>query len=205
MSAFEVSYVLLWTVICILLLGMAALYSALGVLVPRPAPGRSSLDMSSVGPSIGELVDVPDTRGLDGTQAPGSTSSWIFVSPNCAGCERVKQRLQNSSDEVIGGRVVLASRGPETETMRWAAEIPSWVSVIADQDEQLFSRFNVRITPFYIRLDAEGRCIAKGVKDDILFEEAPNGAESTESAGHGAVPVTAGLAPNGRRTDGKHA
>jgi hypothetical protein len=179
-SAYEASYVLQWAVICVLIAGLAGLYSAFGALTRQL--GRLGLpaatpDLSAMGPMIGDEVPLENGAALgapfdNGVSFPGSASAWAFVAPGCAGCARTKSALQNATRGDFPGRVAVVVNGPREHTDVWARDLPAWVSVVRDEDGKLFGLFNVKATPYYVLLDEQARCIAKGPSEAVLLSSA---------------------------------
>lgn len=200
MSMFQLSYILLWLVVCVLLIGIAALYSAFGVLLAQRARIGSGLDMSAVGPLLGERVVVADMHDIN--ELPVSGQRLLFVTPHCPGCATAKELLQESSLEALGGGVTILCRGTRTEVAAWAIGVPQWASVVLDEDGEVFSAFNVTVTPYYIRLDATGACVAKGVAQGTLVErpQGHGGSASVTEASDGLL-ASAVSASNGYKEE----
>lgn len=187
-SLYEVSYVIQWVVICVLIVGLAALYSAFGALTRRLGLVEPlALDLSSIGPAIGDKIalgDFFDDRG----SALGGVAAWVFVTPGCAGCARAKIALQSAVPGDFGKRVAVVVNGPREQADSWAGDLPTWVAFVPDEDDRLFGSFNVKATPYYVHLDEAGRCTAKGPSEAVLLapsqesrvRDAP--AESTQGA-----------------------
>jgi hypothetical protein len=191
MSAFELSYVLLWIVTCVLLAGVAALYSAVGALTADRLKSRPALDLSAVGPALQERVDVPQITDLAGHPISRSGERWVFVTPDCPGCGRAKTMLQSTTLGELGGGVVVVCRAPRDEVARWAADVPGWAPIVCDEDGRLFATFNVDVTPFYVVLDGAGVCVAKGPTDVTLLGQA------AETNGSRRLPVAEQSAHSG--------
>jgi hypothetical protein len=177
MSAFDVSYVFLWLGVCVLLIGVAALYSAMGALISGQLRGRSGIDLSGIGPTLEHRVDVPDLTDLEGRAVDALSQRWMFVSPDCPGCKRARERLQNSTPDELPGGVVVVCRGAPDEALAWSDGAPPWASIVSNPAGELFSTFNVTVTPFYVLLNRKGVCIGKGPAAATIYAAANGPAE----------------------------
>ena len=168
-SVYEISYIVQWVVICVLVVGLAALYSAFGALTRQLSlAGPPAFDVLSLGPTIGDEVELNDlphelSVSVDGVRA------WIFATPGCTECARTKAALQNVAPDNFEGRVAIVVNGPRQRAESWVKDLPSWISFVPDEEDRLFRSFNINATPFYVLLDENGRCITKGATEAALL------------------------------------
>ncbi len=167
-SAYEVSYVIQWVVISVLVAGLAALYSAFGALTKRLGMLEPALDLSSIGPRVGDEIAVGEVLDEGGLPV-GGVAAWVFVTPGCAGCARAKTALQGAAPGDFGERVAVVVNGPRQQAEAWVNDLPAWVSFVPDEEGRLFGLFNVSLTPYYVLLDDRLRCIAKGASEAVLL------------------------------------
>jgi hypothetical protein len=165
MSALELSTLLLWLVVGVLVFGLAALYAAFGKLASASGQARS-IDLATGGPALGQRVSVPDSHDVQGRRFSIATAHWLFVSPGCPGCVEAKQRLRTVFP-ASGEPLVIAFRGAHQDAAEWAADLPG-AAVVSDEDGSVFSTFNVPFTPYYAVLE-DGTCVAKGAATRDFF------------------------------------
>lgn len=156
MSAYDVSYILLWVVVCVLVVGVAGLYSAFGA----SQMNRVS-SLPAQGPELGEQLTVPHLVDMHEHAVEESSTRWVFVSPDCSFCAAVKRELRGYREALSG--TVIVCRGQLAEIEAWTADLPDWPQVVADDDGRVSKLFSVHVSPFYVRLDYDGTCIAKGI------------------------------------------
>jgi hypothetical protein len=193
-TAYEVSYVIQWVVICVLIVGLGALYSAFGALTKRLGLLASpALDLSFMGPTIGDEVIARDEIFDEHGSILRRVSAWVFVTPGCAGCARAKAALQNASSNDFGEEVAVVINGPREQADVWMRDLPPWTSFVPDEDGRLFNLFNIRATPYYVLLDETGRCVAKGPSEAALIrpvhEARVHNAGAAETIQRTAIPV----------------
>lgn len=194
-SAYEVSYVIQWVVICVLIVGLGALYSAFGALTRQLGQLRLveplALDVSSIGPTVGDEIPLGNFFDERGSALEG-VAGWIFVTPGCAGCAMAKTALQNAAPGDFGKRVAVVVNGPRQQADSWVGDLPTWVSVVSDEEDRLFRSFNVKATPYYVLLDEQGHCTAKGPSEAVLLtpiHESRVRDPTAESTARGAIPI----------------
>lgn len=164
MSTFEVSYVLLWFVVAVLLLGVAGLYSAFGVIYAPNSPRaqRRSGASPTLGPELGDRISVPDRLfDVTGDQVDPAAPRWIFVSTTCEPCLQLREALRDLGSADLHGATVVVCSGAEEAVSEWGSDLPGWIQLVSDEDGEIFDRFNVTATPLYVGL-VDGRCVVAG-------------------------------------------
>ena len=117
---------------------------------------------TSQGPEDRAFVDVPlVTDSLGRVIARGRR--WIFVEVNCPACESVKDNLEELEAEAESLTTVLVCGGKASQALEWLAEAPNWVSVVTDEEKELFELFGVKKPPYFVGLNEQGLCVSKGV------------------------------------------
>jgi hypothetical protein len=186
MSAFNVSYILLWCVVCVLLLGVVGLYSAFGLIYgPNASRPRGSGTSPTIGPAIGEMVSPPDTL-IDLTGKPvdatASASRWLFVSMTCQPCLGLREALIEIGSDGLPGATIVICSGKQDAVSRWGRDLPDWLQLVNDEDGKLFEVFKVTATPLYVGI-VGGRCVVSGPasdrrglnrKEELLLDHLPS-------------------------------
>jgi hypothetical protein len=175
MSAFYVSYVLLWLVVCVLVSAVAVMYSAFGAHFGSQK-GRSALP--PLGPSVGQTFALPIVSDLHGEEVSANTRRWIFVTPTCGACASVKEALATIEDAEDASELVVICGGAREDVAEWANGLPDWIR-IADDDGAVFTAFGIQATPFYVGLDIAGACLVSGsvttATDLVYYEQLVSG------------------------------
>jgi hypothetical protein len=166
MSAFEISYILLWLIGAILLVAVVGLYSAFGAIYADISKGKAPRTATVFGPPVGERVQIPEVVDIAGDPIDGVAHRWLFASISCQPCLALKAALGDMEAGELPGATVLVCSGNRDEVAVWGEDVPEWVRLVADEDALIFRRFNVTATPIYVGLDQHGTCIATGPASD---------------------------------------
>lgn len=163
-----VSNVLLWLVVVVLVLVVAALVRQLGVLHERVAPVGALVGRE--GPRPGERADALELEGLagervrvGGVEPSGASTLLLFVSPSCPVCKAVLPAARSLRDASGGAlRLVLASDGPRDEHAAFVRErgLEGERYVLSTA---LGLLYRVGSLPYAVLLDAEGVVRARGL------------------------------------------
>lgn len=195
------SYIALWAVVLfqgllifLLLrqLGLMYLGTARGVAGDGLPLGREAPDFSA--PDLeGRAVSLAGFRG--------QPLLLIFGSPTCGPCRTLIPDLNVFAEERRQElRVLFMSRGEVAETQRFASEFGVRVPIATHPDEELPTKFQVRVTPFAFLLDGDGVIRAKGLANnrdhlDLLLRMA-----STDGSQADGKPSANGASADDPRT-----
>jgi methylamine dehydrogenase accessory protein MauD len=175
-----VSNILLWVLVCVLSLVVAALTRQIGLLHERIAPvGALAVER---GPVVGEIVPeiaVDDLDGqtilIGGADASSQKTLLFFLSPTCPVCATLLPTLRRMVSADHGGtRLLFASDGLRAEHEAFCKD-----KAIARSDyvlsRELGLRFEVSKLPYAALIDASGQLRAKGLVNtrehvESLFE-----------------------------------
>lgn len=104
----------------------------------------------------------------------GRETVMVFVSPHCPSCRREMRGLQAAAEmgsRRVDATVVLVSDGDAESTQRWLAtmeaedrvDVRTPVLVAPRNQSEFLVRYNPRaLTPYFCRLDREGKVTARG-------------------------------------------
>jgi len=191
MSAFSISYIVLWVLVAVLSLVVFALVRQIGVLHDRIAPTGAL--MLAKGLTVGEpapIVAVTDLDGVSrtvgGERADGRNTLVMFVSPTCPVCKVLLPVLKSSArTEHAWLDILLASDGDvakQTEFRRQhgLAPLPYILS------PTLGIAYQINRLPYAVLLDEHGAVLARGLINsrehlESLFEAKRLGVASVQA------------------------
>lgn len=183
------SYGLLWIIVLLLVVMVAALTRQIGLLHTRLAPAGAL--MTSAGPKVGELAPSFPMEDLNGSSvAVGGERSHaqliLFVSPTCPICKTLVPTAKSlARDERRRLELIFASDGGE------AAEHHAYVERMGLDDYpyvvslELGMRFEVGKLPYAVLIGADGVLRSKGLVNsrehlESLVEAMDSGFESIQ-------------------------
>ncbi len=134
-----VSYVALWVAVISLGIAVVALLRQVGVLHARIAP--MGTHFAGEGPDLG--TDAPDV-GLDWSRSP--LSLVVFTSATCTICREL---------------------APSIDALRRSDNRLVVHSIDLERNNQVFSAFNVRSTPYVITVNQRGTVLGRGVANTL--------------------------------------
>lgn len=163
-----VNETLQWT--AIIVVGVLLIGVLRQVSLALPPPARRT---SAPGPSVGDRLPSVVLRELLKRLPSAPVGDWYvaFVTEGCVGCERllsdVETRTANDED------LILVANKPSRHFRRALTELE--VPVIEDQSGDLWKASGVTATPLVVRVDPQGRVVAKGVTHRVDSIAAPSG------------------------------
>lgn len=184
-----VSQILLWSVVIVLALLVAALARQVGILHERIAPAGALTLHQKV--NVGEAMTPMDLKTMDGSMAhiggkrDGRSQLLFFVSPDCPICKSLLPVFRSAAKaEGDWLDAVLAGDGAEPAYRRMAMEqglggIPFVLS------EALGRVFGVSKLPYAVLLDEDGKVASLGLINsrehlESLFEAKERGVASIQ-------------------------
>jgi methylamine dehydrogenase accessory protein MauD len=189
-QALIVSNVVLWVVVVLLAVLVAALARQIGVLYERVAPA-GALAIAR-GPAVGETAPVTTAddltgrpRRVGGESADGRSTLLFFLSPTCPVCKTLLPVLRSiARREAAWLDVLLASDGPreEHEAFVRAEHLEAFPYLLSPT---LGVAYQVAKLPWAVLLDAAGVVRAKGLVNtrehvESLFEAHERGVASIQ-------------------------
>jgi methylamine dehydrogenase accessory protein MauD len=190
MTAFMMSYVLLWALVIALSLVIFALARQIGVLHDRIAPTGAL--MLAKGLSVGQAAPIVTVGDLDGgtrqvgaATADGRNTLVMFVSPTCPLCKVLLPVLKASQrSEHAWLEIVLASDGDERAQadFRKRQGLQSFPYVLSPA---LGIAYQINRLPYAVLLDERGIVLARGLINsrehlESLFEAKRLGVASVQ-------------------------
>jgi len=190
MTAFMMSYVLLWALVIALSLVVFALARQIGVLHDRIAPTGAL--MLAKGLSVGQAAPIVTVSDLDGgtrqigaASAEGRNTLVMFVSPTCPLCKVLLPVLKASQrSEHAWLQIVLASDGEERAQadFRKRQGLQSFPYVLSPA---LGISYQINRLPYAVLLDERGIVLARGLINsrehlESLFEAKRLGVASVQ-------------------------
>jgi methylamine dehydrogenase accessory protein MauD len=190
MTAFMMSYVLLWALVIALSLVVLALARQIGVLHDRIAPTGAL--MLAKGLSVGQAAPIVTVSDLDGgarqigaASADGRNTLVMFVSPRCPLCKVLLPVLKASQrSENAWLQIVLASDGDERAQVEFRKRqgLQSFPYVLSPA---LGISYQINRLPYAVLLDERGIVLARGLINsrehlESLFEAKRLGVASVQ-------------------------
>jgi methylamine dehydrogenase accessory protein MauD len=191
MTAFSMSYIVLWGLVAVLALVVFALVRQIGVLHDRIAPTGAL--MLAKGLTVGEsapIVAVTDmdgvSRNVGGERADGKNTLVMFVSPTCPVCKVLLPVLRSSARaEQQWLDILLASDGEvakhtEFRKQHGLGQLPYILS------PTLGIAYQINRLPYAVLLDERGVVLARGLINsrehlESLFEAKRLGVASVQA------------------------
>lgn len=190
MTAFMMSYVVLWALVIALSLVVLALARQIGVLHDRIAPTGAL--MLAKGLSVGQAAPIVTVSDLDGrsrqigaASTDGRNTLVMFVSPTCPVCKVLLPVLKTSQrSENAWLQIVLASDGDEgaQAEFRTRQGLQSFPYVLSPA---LGISYQINRLPYAVLLDERGIVLARGLINsrehlESLFEAKRLGVASVQ-------------------------
>ena len=190
MTAFMMSYWLLWALVIALSLVVLALARQIGVLHDRIVPTGAL--MLAKGLSVGQAAPIVTASDLDGgtrqigaASADGRNTLVMFVSPTCPLCKVLLPVLKASQrSENAWLQIVLASDGEERAQVefRKRQSLQSFPYVLSPA---LGISYQINRLPYAVLLDERGIVLARGLINsrehlESLFEAKRLGVASVQ-------------------------
>ena len=139
-TVWVVSYVLLWAAVVLLGFSVIALLRQVGVLHTRVAP--MGVHFAGEGPELDSSA--PTVETID--YAHSAYTLLAFTSPSCVICARLQPALQRLARSYVEFDLRIIDH---------------------KQEPQIFSRFQVRSTPYLIAVDRDGIVRSRGVANTL--------------------------------------
>ncbi len=191
MSAFSVSYVVLWALVAVLSLVVLALVRQIGVLHDRMAPTGAL--MLAKGLNVGEpapIVPVTDLDGIarhvGGERSDGRNTLVMFVSPTCPVCKLLLPVLKSSArTEQHWLDIFLASDGEAAKQVEFRKH-NGLTSLPYILSPTLGIAYQINRLPYAVLLDERGVVVARGLINsrehlESLFEAKRLGVASVQA------------------------
>jgi len=163
------TYLVLWALVLIQMVALAALYHHFGAIRLNSRQGRESQ-----GPALDTRLNVrPEVlRTLDGSSIPvndlGRPTFLVFVSTTCQPCVALRTHLGEFAGHADVLPVVLCAGPDQAATAEWAAPlVEQGVAVVHDQRGQIASKLGLSITPFLVAVDSVGFVRLKAIVNDM--------------------------------------
>lgn len=160
-AAVIASYVLLWALVLIELIGLASLFRHFGRIYVATREGRADHG-PKVGGNVSQLLRGLRTRSLD---LAGRPSLVLFVGLKCAPCARLREQLPRG--DYGDSEVVIVCAGTARECNEWQNGLPRDFRLVPDPAAEIGDRLGVQLTPFVIAFDSGGIVRAKGVVNEV--------------------------------------
>jgi hypothetical protein len=163
MSFFTLSYVLLWVLVAFESLVLVLVLRELGVLYlgrreafvrDGPDEGKPLPDLQAVGHdgSVRTLMDLP-----------GEYRALVFGAQKCPICGPVMEKFARWSHRVDGLSSVLLIEGPSSMDGNALATKVQTSPIWWLREGEMLKTFGVRVSPFAVMVDAQGKVVAKGL------------------------------------------
>ena len=168
-SFFWVSYVLIWIAVVSLVALNVSLFRQLGQAYLRSADGANATGLSLGADLTGLQRELANESGhgepLERLAAARGPLTLVFVSQDCSACRHLLVDLERA---MAAGRrpsatpvLLLVRNGSDTANMVSAAGRLGWEAI--EVGPEVFSRFQVQVTPFAMMFGENQVLIRKGV------------------------------------------
>jgi len=161
---FYVSYAILWLLVIVLTVLLLLVYRHFGLMAMDTGEGVQR-DGLSVGRSAPPISGV-DSRGKTATWIPGARGRalLVFASPDCGPCVEMLpeiSRLSSGSGNDLDVMAVVAGDSGRARELQHVTD--GSLDCIAEDGDEGFAAYDVRVTPFAFAIDMDGRVRAKGL------------------------------------------
>jgi len=160
------TYFVLWILVILQGLALAALYNHFGQSYLSSRQGRAAQ-----GPAIGESMK-PITQDSISGQLVHMGEPWVpallvFVSTTCPACDALRDHLVRFADTGLA-RCVVFCAGPASDVEAWSHPLlESTIEIARDDDESVSSKLDIHVKPFMVGVDQSGLVRAKGIVNDF--------------------------------------
>lgn len=163
---FSLSYVAMWILLLIEGVLLVVLYRHFGLAALGTLEG-----IQRDGLPVGEVV-LP----VHGMTAAGEAMTWqprvghpqmlLFATPDCGPCAQIMPFVNVLAEHHLDLTIIAVVPGPQEGVIRFIEKFrPPFLS-LADDGNEAFDRYRVRVTPFAFVIGEEGRILAKGLCSD---------------------------------------
>ena len=165
-SAFQISYLVLWTFVIILAIVMAACVHLLGVLFQRLPPRAARV--GNAGPEIGTRITSLTAQKVDGTRvqipsATGKTFLCVFVSPTCSTCKELAPIIRTVAENEPLLEVVVAAIHDDIDSLERFLALHELRKLGYIPSPEVARTLGVSTAPYALLFSPDGTVIAKGL------------------------------------------
>jgi hypothetical protein len=160
----QVSYVVLWVLVVVLVVAVIALYHHFGQMYLGTPEGRQQQ-----GPQVGTVLEPQRARDLSGRQwlIPAEDAGLLlFMSTDCAICVSVMEQLPMFLERA-GTLPTIVLAGERARVAAWAARVDGEVPVVFDRNHRLAARLKIAMTPFLVGIGPGREVLFRGLFNDI--------------------------------------
>lgn len=162
MSAFGVSYIVLWIVVLFETLVLLLVFREIGLMymARRESFVRDGPTLGALIPEVEAFTPKGDPRGREDLRAP--LTALVFGAFGCQLCAPVVHKIERWEAWVPGLTAVLVAERAELRVIpRDMARLSSEVWVVGKGEVK--KRFGVRASPYVVLVDDRGIALAKGI------------------------------------------
>lgn len=169
-GAWLASYVMMWVLLLLLVVGMITVARQIGLIHKRLIPVGAR--MEDPGPAIGDEIDTLDAIDLSGRPLSlgserGKATLMLFVSPGCNACGEIVPSLRSiARSERKSLEIVLASLGNEKQTHAMVSDYRLKGFAVTSSPE-LGERFNITTAPYAVLIDKDNVVRARGTANHL--------------------------------------
>lgn len=166
-ALFMVSYVLLWILVVVWVVGLIALYNHFGRMYLRSREGRAE-----AGPAEGSNLVGTQSRSIDGDLVllppPARPTLVLFASTTCSLCATVRHAVPDLVAGDVDLDVVILCQGPVPAVTAWAEEVRGLAAVVADRGGRLAAKYEVDLLPFGVAVGPDGIIRGRSLVNDLI-------------------------------------
>jgi hypothetical protein len=160
-SLFWVSYVLLWILVSVLVIGVLALYHHFGQIYLMSRENRDAQ-----GPAEGSALRAMESEGLAGEPVVlplDKPTLVVFTATTCNICQQVRTGIPLVRAEHPEVEIIVICEGRPSMVRAWAGELIGVVPIMADPRARLTARYEVDNVPFCIAVGSDGLVRSRGL------------------------------------------
>jgi thiol-disulfide isomerase/thioredoxin len=166
MSAYYVSYAVLWVLFLVLAVMVLLLYRHFGVIAIDSADGhaRDGIAVGSRAPSS-TLSDYGTSRLDLADVSKKSASILLFASASCGPCQGILPYFDRLA-QAYRDSFHVAAITPSGDQAELRALAPT-LDVVVDTDSEISAAFGVKVSPFAFVIDSRGVVQSKGLVSEV--------------------------------------
>jgi hypothetical protein len=164
-TPFLISYVFLWILVLVLVVGVYALYHHFGQTYLTSREGREDQ-----GPDVGTkiaAITADDVKGQALAVPPIQRPLLLlFTSTTCKICSGLRAEIRQFAVDHPEVAVTVLCEGHPRAVQAWAEDLADAAHVVADPRSRLTTKYGVGVLPFSVAVGPDGVVRGRGIVND---------------------------------------